>query len=154
MTLDTLIVSLNTLFTALDTIYDINAGGCCYIAYIVAEELEKRNFNNFSLRIYNDNYVLNEEDCFENIENDVDDFPIYSYTANHYVLVYDDIEINPDDTAEYLEYVDLHDVDSNFILDICNKGDWNCVFNHNNLTFIRRFIKIIFDQYDKENKKH
>lgn len=153
MTLDTLIVSLNTLFTALDTIYDINAGGCCYIAYIVAEELEKRNFNNFSLRIYND-YVLNEEDCFENIENDVEDFPIYSYTASHYVLVYDDIEINPDAAAEYLEYVDLHDVDSNFILDICNKGDWNCVFNHNNLTFIRRFIKIIFDQYDKENKKH
>ena len=153
MTLDTLIVSLNTLFTALDTIYDINAGGCCYIAYIVAEELEKRNFNNFSLRIYND-YVLNEEDCFENIENDVEDFPIYSYTASHYVLVYDDIEINPDTEAEYLEYVDLHDVDSNFILDICNKGDWNSVFNHNNLTFIRRFIKIIFDQYDKENKKH
>ena len=153
MTLDTLIVSLNTLFTALDTIYDINAGGCCYIAYIVAEELEKRNFNNFSLRIYN-NYVLNDEDCFENIENDVDDFPIYSYTADHYVLVYDDIEINPDASSKHLEYVDLHDVDSNFILDICNKGDWNCEFNHNNLTFIRRFIKIIFDQYDKENKKH
>lgn len=153
MTLDTLTANLNTLFTALDTMYNINAGGCCYIAYIVAEELEKRNFNNFSLRIY-DNYVLNEEDCFENIENNVEDFPIYSYTASHYVLVYDDIEINPDAAAKYLEYVDLHDVDSNFILDICNKGDWNSVFNHNNLTFIRRFIKIIFDQYDKENKKH
>ena len=48
MTIDNLIVSLNTLFTALDTIYDINAGGCCYTACVVAKELEKRDFNNFS----------------------------------------------------------------------------------------------------------
>ena len=153
MTLVALIENLNTLFTALDTIYDINAGGCCYTACVVAKELEKRDFNNFSLRIYND-YILNKEDCLKNIKNDADEFPIHSCTANHYVLVYDDIEINPGTELEYLEYVDLYDVDSNFIVDICSKGDWNCRFNRNNLTFIHRFIKIIFNQYDKENKKH
>lgn len=153
MTIDNLIVSLNTLFTALDTLYNINAGGCCHTACIIAKEFEKRNFNNFSLRIYND-YILNEEDCLKNIKNDVDEFPIHSCTANHYVLVYDDIEINPGTDLEYLEYIDLYDVDSNFIADICSKGDWNCMFNRNNITFIHRFIKIIFDQYDKENKKH
>ena len=156
MTIDNLIVSLNTLFTALDTLYNINAGGCCHTACIVAKEFEKRNFNNFSLRIYND-YILNEEDCLKNIENDIDEFPIHSCTANHYVLVYDNIEINPStklEAIEDLEYIDLYNVDSNFISDICNKGDWNCMFNRNNLTFIRRFNKIIFDQYDKKNKKH
>lgn len=153
MTVNALIIKLNSLFTALDDIYYLNEGGCCHAAYLVAKELEKRNLNNFILRVYND-YVLDEELCFINIENNYDAFPIHSDTAIHYVLVYNNIEINPINILEDMKCINLHGVDSCFISKICKKGDWNCMFDTNNLIFIRRFIKIIFDQYDKENKKH
>ena len=146
-----LIYRLNSLFKSLHEIYEINSGGCCYVAYLVAKELDKRNLP-YALRIYNDR-VLPKHECFRNIEFDHDDFPIHSKTANHYVIKYCNDIINPDDDLEDAPCVDLDNIDADFIEDIYLKGDWNPTYNINNSIFVERFIKIIFDQYDAENKK-
>ena len=37
------IIQLNNLCQKLDILYDINNGGCCYVAYKIAKQLDKLN---------------------------------------------------------------------------------------------------------------
>ena len=74
--------NLDAICECLDTLYDINDGGCCYIAYCIAELLEKDNipfevilfdvFNGgltkacdhvgIKLEIEGDTYIINQAD--------------------------------------------------------------------------------------------
>ena len=150
MDINTLVHKLNTLFISLRDLYNINNGGCCYTAYLIAKEFDKRDIA-YSLRIFN-TYITSEYLCLKAIRNDYDRFPIHSETATHYSIKCDGIVINPEEDCEDFEYLDLNNINSDFILDIYNKGCWNSEYDTKNSIFIERFIKIIFDQYDTENK--
>lgn len=53
--------SLEHLFTYLDDTYDINAGGCCFAAYVIAKNLESLG-ESYKLVIYDENYLDNASD--------------------------------------------------------------------------------------------
>lgn len=148
-----LITDLNKLLVKLDRRYDINCGGCCFVAYLVARELEVRNLHDFKLRVYG---IYGDECCEEeakyNITNDLDGAPCRSHTAYHYSIVYNDCwEINKSD-ADDIEFLDIEGLASEDIKRLYDYGDWNDVYYSNNNIFVERFINIIFKKYDKENK--
>lgn len=146
-----LINNLNKLFVKLDKRYDINCGGCCYVAYLIARELEKRELYDFKLRIYN--YSLEDysvDNIRFNIINNKDRLPCRSCTVYHYSIVYDQYEINESD--EGLDYLDIDNLYSNDIERLYHYGDWNDCYDTVNNIFVERFIKIIFNNYDKEIK--
>lgn len=146
-----LINNLNKLFVKLDKRYDINCGGCCYVAYLIARELEKRELYDFKLRIYN--YSLEDysvDNIRFNIINNKDRLPCRNCTVYHYSIVYDQYEINESD--EGLDYLDIDNLSSNDIERLYHYGDWNDCYDTVNNIFVERFIKIIFNNYDKEIK--
>ena len=154
MSIEKLIDNLNELFKFLDTTYYINSGGCCYVAYLIAREFDKRLITGYSLRIYNESYVLDKDKTLYNINNDRDDFPIHSETCTHYAIKYKNIIINSyykEDSD--VEYIDIDNIDSELMKEIYDKGEWNSDYDINNSIYIERFIKIIFNQYDTENSK-
>ena len=61
---------LNSLFRFLDEVYNINSGGCCYVASVLAELLEEDDVD-YSVIVY---------DC------DCDDFYDISCSCYHYTL--------------------------------------------------------------------
>lgn len=147
-----LINNLNKLFIKLDRRYDINCGGCCFVAYLVARELEVRNLHDFKLRVYGIYGECCEEEARYNITNNLDGAPCKSHTAHHYSIVYNDCwEINKSD-ADDIEFLDIEGLASEDIKRLYDYGDWNDVYYSNNNIFVERFIKIIFNNYDKEIK--
>ena len=46
---------LNSLFRFLDEVYDINSGGCCYVASVLAELLEEDDVD-YSVIVYDCDY--------------------------------------------------------------------------------------------------
>ena len=58
-----LFTQLNSLCREMDEFYDINSGGCCFIASVIAEQLEKFNISYSFIRIdYGRHYVIEVSD--------------------------------------------------------------------------------------------
>lgn len=148
-----LINNLNLLFSKLEDRYLLNCGGCCFAAYIVARELEKRYLLDFNLRIYG--YYISdysEKELYNNIIYDRDDVPCRNNTVTHYTIVYNNkFEINNSDYSN-IDYIDVHGLTSEDIRCLYTYGDWNDVYSISKNIFVERFIKIVFNNYDKEIK--
>ena len=99
---------LNRLCEELNYKYDINCGGCCYVAAVLAEQFELHNIP-FTVIHYN----------------------LYGC---HYAIKVSDRYINRDDyrKKEISEYLDWSSSD---LFEVYNDGDWNKCYNtKNNLT--------------------
>lgn len=130
-----LVKNLNTLFEFLHKMYEINCGGCCYVAYLIAKRLEDR-YIDFSLRIYDYNLDYTDEELYDAIKSKKDVYPIKSNTASHYSIITKFGEINSKD----LQY-------------IYKTGNWNISYNTTNSIFVTKFIDILFKQFDNERSK-
>ena len=112
---------LNRLCEELNYKYNINCGGCCYVAAVLAEQFELHNIP-FTVIHYN------ECGC-------------------HYAIKVSDRYINRDDfrKKEISEYLDWSSSD---LFEVYNDGDWNkCYSTRNNLT-VRNSIVKIFSKYE------
>lgn len=145
---------LNELLRKLHTRYDINCGGCCFVAYIIARELEKRELFDYALRIYD--YGLDQyspKKLYYNIINNINGTPCGDNTSVHYTLVYNNYEVNKlKDSYSDLYFVDIPEVNANDIKRIYTYGTWNDEYSPSNNKFVSRFINIIFKNYDKKVK--
>ena len=112
---------LNRLCEDLNYKYNINSGGCCYVAAVLAEQFELHNIP-FTVIHYN------KYGC-------------------HYAIKVSDRYINRDDygKGEISEYLDWSSSD---LFEVYNDGDWNkCYSTRNNLT-VRNSIVKIFSKYE------
>ena len=93
-----LIYWLNRTCKSLDDRYDINRGGCCYVAYVIAKLLDKYQVKDYYLGLISD-----QEKCIEALEYNTrfhikKDFPnslmIKEGTCNHYFIILNNKRIN------------------------------------------------------------
>jgi hypothetical protein len=142
-----LIEELDNLCKKLDMNYDINCGGCCYIAYLIALVLSNLNIR-FKLVIYKSN--INNYTALEirkNIKNN-SGFPCREYTAYHYAVSVGNKIINSDNKHSKLKIGCIKYED---IYDIYQFGSWNTRYNiKHNLLIRNKFFKIL-NKYEKEN---
>ena len=112
---------LNRLCEELNYKYNINCGGCCYVAAVLAEQFELHNIP-FTVIHYN------ECGC-------------------HYAIKVSDRYINRDDyrKREISEYLDWSSSD---LFEVYNEGDWNKCYSTRHNSTVRKSIVKVFNKYE------
>lgn len=135
-----LIEKLNEACEILNDQIHINCGGCCYVAYCIAELLERFNID-FSLIIFDRDFNLNK----------VYDFLDVKRSMSHYAIILgDSIEddiINGDDLDYDLGYYQSFKVSSEEILEHYEIGYWNTIYNVDNNEFVQNTLEYIFYEF-------
>lgn len=110
--------SLNSLCCEMNESYNINCGGCCFVAAVIAEQLEIANIP-FLIAV--------------------------TYHPTHYAIKVNDGYINRDDYRFYTK--DLKKWNSEYLYDKYDEGDWNDYYNRKWNLIVRTRIKSIFRKY-------
>ena len=138
------VYKLKKLVTFIDDAYDINNGGCCYLSYLLAKQLEKHNIP-FLVGI------SWETDCsIDEIKNNISNrskdgvFSDDDYGCYHISIQIERVDINSLYCSD-TEYISLASKDLHWLY---NKGlknsDWNTTYNTDNNQIISKFINVLF----------
>ena len=137
------VTKFNALCNDLDNRYDINHGGCCFVAGCIARILEEANIE-FSLVVF--------DNC-TNLKKyvDIDDLP---NSMNHYAIVIDDKNdiigdgINCDED-DFDDYYQTFKVTSKKIFKHYYEHRWNNVYNCFYNFRIRIAFRLFYHEYSK-----
>lgn len=121
MTRKSLFKNLNQLCKDLDYKYDINSGGCCFVAAVIAEQLENCNipFKLIHYELYSCHYAIR-----------VNDRIINRCDCKYNEIIFDD----------YLSSDDIYDTYYN--------EDWNSTYNKQWNLIVKTKIKSLFKKYE------
>lgn len=123
MTRKELFKRLNSLCENMNCSYDINCGGCCYVAAVISEQLE----------IYGIPFKV-----------------AVTYSPTHYAIKVNDRFINRDGFKFSKE--DLIPWDSKYLYDTYRYGDWNDCYNRRWNLIVQTRIKSLFKKYENSRK--
>ena len=134
---------LNKFFENLNYKYKINYGGCCYVAYLIARELEKRHIK-YKLMCEYENYgkIYNlKHECSilkYNLKNrlSIDNNTTINFGMHIFIKV-NKYLINKGDIVNDSKVVCIPNVNSVDIYNAYNNIEWNYRFN----TFYKNTIK-------------
>lgn len=136
---------LNRLFSFLDKNYNINWGGCCWLTYCLAYNLERLDIP-YSLVIYDGEG--DSEEAYNNIVERWTSFPTGDETASHYTLKVRGLGILNKSKGD--PFILVHDVDSEDIRWIYDEGSWNECYNSRLNDEIKNLVDTVFKIYEKE----
>lgn len=138
--------SLNILCKELDLNYNINSGGCCYIAYLIASQLDRLKIR-YNLVVYSfcdfDQYDFNQ--AILNNKN--------WYTCEHYCLSICRNGFVNRGTGLYDNRYIIRNVNSKHIKWIYKHGSWNDCYNISNNKIIKNIINSFFLKYGRKEIK-
>ena len=129
---------LDKLCKFLDDEYDINAGGCCYVAYCLAKLLSKDQFD-FKVIIYEE-YELGDK--FSKV---FDNHYHYAIDIGNYII--NSAECDEDESLYKNTY---YNVKASEILDHYKNHSWNDYYNSSKNRFISKTIQIFYDDLTKD----
>ena len=131
--------NLNSICDCLDYIYSINSGGCCYIAYIMADILEREGFKFDVLIIPNPEVDMPEN--FSDLIESTNHVCLRVTTNNDVYLVNCTEDYDEDD------YIAYYNVSSKDILNYYKSWKWNCIYDVARNKFIKYIINLIYDNF-------
>ena len=139
------VYKLKKLITFIDNTYDINNGGCCYLLYIVAKQLEKHNIPYLvGITSYGD-FDISEIKSNINKRSRNGVFSFDDYGCNHISIKIGHLDVNVIEDTNDVEYINLTSKDLHWLY---NKGlknsDWNTTYNTDNNQIISKFINVLF----------
>lgn len=141
---NTVFENLNSICSCLDKIYRINNGGCCYIAYIIADILYKEGIDYEVVVVPEEDSDL--PDKFEDIKDSAYHvFIKVKFKDEDYLINSDDCSLEGDDT-EY-EARSYNNVTPEEILNYYNSFHWNWVYNAVKNKFIKYVINLLYDNF-------
>lgn len=153
--LEDLKCNLSDIFNYLDSKYCINSGGCCYVASVLAGELERLNIK-YQLVIYNDKDInsrtrklpirraIKNRDLCQTIG-------IGKNVCIHYAIATSELGVlNPNNCDEdpYLKSISLATINSSDIEWIYKTGDWNRCYKRKFNKIVRDHIHLSFKSYE------
>ena len=112
---------INELCLKLDSAYNINDGGCCFVAACIAKQLEKYNIP-FTVIHYN-------------------------LWGCHYAIKVDDRYLNRCDYRKKEIGAEIK-CNSSYVYDIYTSKDWNPRYNSKNNKTIEKYIIELFEKYE------
>ena len=124
---------LDKLCKFLDEIYNINCGGCCYVAACLAECLQKDNIS----------YQVVVLECPE----DVVKFSKIQRSCCHYFLSINNNDINGYDEVGNDEYQVFDGVSYRSLFNHYKKCGWNNVYDRDKNKFIKTIIKRYYEDF-------
>lgn len=139
------VYKLKKLITFIDNAYDINNGGCCYLSYIVAKQLEKHNIPYLvGITSYGD-FDISEIKSNINKRSRKGVFNFDDYGCYHVSIKIGRLDVNVIEDTSNVEYINLTSKDLYWLY---NKGlknsDWNPTYNIDNNQIISKFINVLF----------
>ena len=142
---------LNQLCQLLNDDYDINRGGCCYITYLIAKNLDRLHIP-YKLVIFDrypkDIKAIKKELYKQRFHRTYYKSVTGIHSCSHYCLQIGENLINASDYFEFYKYV-ISDINAKHILWIYKHGVWNNNYDvRNNLT-----VKRIINNYFKNEEK-
>lgn len=141
---NTVFENLNSICSCLDKIYRINNGGCCYIAYIIADILYKEGIDYEVVVVPEEDSDL--PDKFEDIKDSAYHvFIKVKFKDEDYLINSDDCSLEGDD-IEY-EARSYNNVTPEEILNYYNSFHWNWVYNAVKNKFIKYVINLLYDNF-------
>lgn len=139
-----LVYTLKEVSKFINNAYEINQGGCCYLAYCIAKNLERLHIK-YKVIIYEKLGFIDSR-----IEQFIKDRN-YNIIHNHYAIIIGSDVINGWDHSDYT-VCNLSSVDLKWMwLKGVDNGGWNDIFNIGKCKVIREIINSIFKDYAKEN---
>ena len=147
--LENLVEDLNVLCDRLDQDYNINFGGCCFVAYLIIKHFEKIGLHPT---------LIIESDC-ENI--DQDDFldcvhtrsgncqGLKDQTCYHYFIYIPEINKYINSGEIYEDYLyEFQGLSAKDVHWIYKTGDWNSDYDRKNSPMVGRKIAQVFKKYE------
>lgn len=135
----TLCSKLNNVCNLLDSLYNINSGGCCFVAYCLFKML-KHDFNNVDLLVFSD-FDLEDYTSFKNIHE----------SQAHYAIKLHDKIINASNyNQEYYCVHTYHNINTNLLLRHYNKFSWNPIYDKKNNKIVRKILNNFYDDFKKD----
>lgn len=136
---------LNSLCKKLDESFNINCGGCCYVAYCIARLLEKDNFN-FSLIVFDKSYELKKFVELSELPK-----PMY-----HYAIILESEDVSNGINCCEDDYDDFYQdfkVSSEYILEYYLNNTWNSHYNTINNVYIKSLIERVYYEFINNLRK-
>lgn len=147
-----LVDSLNKLCITLEDNYDINCGGCCYVAYEIAKHLDRLNIR-YQLAIANYSYLkksaINTE-IRSKRRNAKDTESVTGFnTCSHYFIKIDGGGgVNQGSWKDCPVYL-VTEINHRNIQWIYRMGSWNDMYEKHHNKHIKKLISSHFKQYGK-----
>lgn len=141
---------LNELCKELHSKYEINSGGCCYVASVIAKYLDKFGIK-YRLVIsdtYRKNYSnIQKELTKKRVNKDLEDSVCGDACCYHYYIhIMYAGEVNP--MMKNITEFEFDNIDHSTISWIYSKGGWNSSYNVKNNSIINKLIKSVFKKYE------
>lgn len=148
-----LVSALNSLCEQLNDDYDINCGGCCYIAYLIAANLEKFNIK-YKLIVssyggLNRSKVNNEVRAMTMNLRDSNSVTGENTQMHYYIMVEGGGPINK---GLVCLTTPITKITSKNIYWIYQNGSWNPTYRTQNNKLIKKLINSHFRQYENTQK--
>lgn len=151
-----LIETINTVAAYCEDKYSINHGGCCYFAYLVARELDKRKVK-YKLAI--EDWTFSKKFCKTNrlkARKAIKSRKQYVsgnslVNCNHFTLMIGDELVNYEQGYEQvilISYVHAEDIEW-----IYKTGRWNSCYKTKNNPIVEKLVIKAFDKYEKAIQK-
>jgi hypothetical protein len=144
-----LVKDLDELCQELDEKYDINHGGCCFVASVIAKNLEELGIE-FNLVIA-DSSRKNKKFVYHELNNhclhllDSDSVCGISNCNHYYIHIKYGGPVNLDD--DYIHVYSFKCIPARTIKWIYAQGGWNRQYDTNNNRIVSRKINSFFKQY-------
>lgn len=151
-----IVKDLNDLCNTLIEEYDINSGGCCFVAYVIAKQLDKLHIK-YSLQVSDyypkDEVAINRE-VRNKKRNACDTFSVTGFnTCSHYYLkVEGGGNVNQDECPSEETVYTITGINHSNIGWIYKNGSWNSQYSKRNNKLIKKIISSHFKQYEKSYK--
>lgn len=145
-----IIDKLNAICRNLDIDYNINSGGCCFTAAILAQNLERYHIP-YEVMVINDYDFDDFEYLHYCIDNRYDDYCVglNCDVFAHYYICVDNMDINID---HFDDGVSLGYLSSDDLFWIYNNGEWNPSFDETFCEDIADCITQFFDETFSKKK--
>lgn len=150
-----LINFINDLCIKLSGRYHINCGGCCYLAYLLAKNLEQLNIRyDFVIEEYGikSSYRSHEftklelRKAIKSNKRRINGVGFIS--CCHYTVKIDGILCNTIPNSNW-QSISVACIKPEHILSIYDKGHWNDTYNTDNNPIIERIVNYAFKKYEK-----
>lgn len=156
-----LVLLLNDLCDTLRSDYDINCGGCCFVAYEIAKHLDRLNIKyNLIIASYDSLYIekVNQEISTKRINLQDSESVSGTNTRSHYYIeICGGGFVNPGSFREYSYYNNykISNINHKNIKWIYKYGDWNDYYDCSNNQIVKKTISHYFKKWkSKLNTSH
>ena len=147
--LENLVKDLNALCDRLDQDYNINFGGCCFVAYLMMKHFEKIGLHP-TLVIENDCKKIDEDDFLDCVHTRSGNCQgIKDQTCYHYFVYIPEIDKYVNSCEFYEDYLyKFQGLSAKDVHWIYKTGDWNSEYNRKNSPMVGRKIAQVFRKYE------